>query len=239
MSWDAIKIDFNKINTWRFAAILFAVVAIFAMRECHVSEVKIGSNYIKLDQYEKEKMSFTRTINKQGEEITKQKEVLIDKDKIIEDKILENSQLAELNSQIKIQTKANKSNFTASYELPEGKEENIFYHDTIVKYIKVGTKFSHNEKWFSIAGNIGKKGIEFDSIEFRNRLQLTLGYEKRKGIKSIFKEKPLVIEGINSNPYMTTTGMQNISFKKPKKKWYETRAFAFGVGVIAGAIINK
>ena len=237
MTFDAVKINLNSINTWRFTSILLVVVLIFAMRECHISEISVGDNYIKLDQYKKEAMAYNKTINKLGQEVTYQEAVLIDKNKVIEKQILENSNLSKLNRQIKLQTVASKSNFTAGYENAEVHE--IHTSDTIYEFIPVGTNFSHSEEWFALSGRVGGDGIEFDSVQFNNSLTLTLGYGKRKGLKELFKEKPLIIEGVNSNPYMSTVGMQNIAFKKPKKKWYETRAFAFGVGVVAGIAIMR
>jgi len=231
--FDFVKVNLNSLNTWKFTSILLVVLLVFAMRECHISEVKIGENYLVLKDYKNKTMGFKRTINKQGEEIIMQQEALIDRDKTIKKELLKNSELQEMNRQIKIQSGFNKGNFTAKYIY-----DTIYHTDTVMNYIPVGTRFLKDEQWFLVSGEVGVEGIDFDSIMFKNELTLTLGYKKKK-LRDIFKEKPLVIEGVNTNPYITTTGMQNISFKKPKKKWYETRAFAFGVGMLSGMIVEK
>lgn len=234
---DNISIDLNKINTWRFISILLVVVVIFSMRECNINEVQLGDFHVKMKDYEDKTMAYQITVNEQGETISTQKVMLIARDKTIEEELLKNSNLSEVNTQIKLQSELNKGNFVANYSNTD--TSFVFVTDTVTKYIKVGTEFTHNEEWFRVAGNVGGLGIEFDTVLFKNNLTLNIGYKKKKGLKNLFKEKEMVIEGINSNPYLSTVGMQNITFEKPKKKWYETRAFATGIGVVAGILIMK
>jgi hypothetical protein len=110
-----------------------------------------------------------------------------------------------------------------------------FYTDTSlvdtleIKYIQVPQLFSLSETWYSLGGKITESGLLLDSLTFNNELKLTLGNRSN----GIFKPTtPLVIVEY-SNPYVSTTGLQNIVIQNDLK-WYDKKGFLIGLGFVGG-----
>lgn len=73
-----------------------------------------------------------------------------------------------------------------------------------------------NDPFYSIAGHSTQEGITINSLEIPNTLSFVIG--KRKG--------EYLIEAVNSNPNIKTTGLDSYTLKVPKKR--------FVVGIFAG-----
>lgn len=76
--------------------------------------------------------------------------------------------------------------------------------------------WSKNDRFYSITGKSTQDGITINSLEIPNTLSFVAG--KKKG--------NFIIEAVNSNPHIKTTGLDAYSFKLPKKR--------FGLSIIAG-----
>ena len=81
--------------------------------------------------------------------------------------------------------------------------------------------WSKNDRFYSISGHSTQDGITINSLEIPNTLSFVVG--KKKG--------NFIIEAVNSNPHIKTTGLDAYSFKLPKKR--------FGVTVFAGYGLGK
>lgn len=81
---------------------------------------------------------------------------------------------------------------------------------------KFSRDWQKNDPFYSIAGTSTQDGITINSLEIPNTLSFVVG--KKKG--------NFIIEAVNSNPHIKTTGLDAYSFKLPKKR--------FGVFVFAG-----
>ena len=68
-----------------------------------------------------------------------------------------------------------------------------------------------------------------DSLSFNNELKLTLGNKSNGLLKPT---TPLVLVEY-SNPYVSTTGLQNIVIQNDLK-WYDRKGFLIGVGFLTG-----
>lgn len=73
-----------------------------------------------------------------------------------------------------------------------------------------------NDPFYSISGNSTQNGITINSLEIPNTLSFVM--DKKKG--------NFVIEAVNSNPHIKTTGLDAYSLKLPKKR--------FGLSIFAG-----
>jgi len=86
---------------------------------------------------------------------------------------------------------------------------------------------------YSIFATIEPSLLTIDTMKMFNTIKYIVG-EKKIGL---FKKEKR-IEIINSNPYIRTTNATTYTISD-KKKWYQTKAFAFGCGVISGALLIK
>src|SRR5690606_23680521 len=77
------------------------------------------------------------------------------------------------------------------------------------------------DPFYSISGTSDQNGITIESLEVPNTLSFAIG-KKKKG----WFDSEYVIETVNSNPNITTIGLDSYSLKVPKKR--------FGVSLFAG-----
>jgi hypothetical protein len=70
-------------------------------------------------------------------------------------------------------------------------------------------------------------------------LTYAIGDTLRTGVfNKLFGKRDKVVRLLVDNPNMSITGMSNIVIKE-KKRWYETTAFKFGLGVVAGVGMTR
>lgn len=114
--------------------------------------------------------------------------------------------------------------------------------DTVNKYfVRVPKVFRHSDKqWFSLSGSVDKKGILFDTIQFINKFDVTIGYKKGKRFYN--KSEP-VVELKSYNPYTSVPYVNNIVVQQNKAPWYYSRVamlfYGFGAGYGISTIKNN
>ena len=98
-------------------------------------------------------------------------------------------------------------------------------------------KLDWTNKFLSIKGlyNSVDKKFTFDYVYDLGGFELT-AYRKRAGF---LKSKQLVTDIKFGDPSMRVTSFQGLVIKEPKKKIWETRGFAFGVGALFGIWVMK
>ena len=254
-NWEGIRIDFGKINGWKFITIILAAVLMMFMWTGYGMQNQLAQQVIALDNYQKDSVTFTRTINELGEEISTQTSIVTVKTKEIQQLLLSNSDLAELNHQIKIKAKTqiknakanwyinSESNPYSSLEFDEISvdqplpDEDFLVDTNGIEYIPLGTMFkSEPNPWYNLTGSILKSGLSIDTMSIVTDDEYNIGYAKRKKLKEYFKAKPLVLEVKHNNPYTTTTALKNIQLDPPPKKWFQTTAAKVGFGFVAGSV---
>ncbi len=101
--------------------------------------------------------------------------------------------------------------------------------------IKLPKDFYKTERWFTLSGNINRLGfLQIDSLVSYANLTYAIGDTLRTGVfNKLFGKRDKVVRLLVDNPSINITGMRNIVIKE-KKRWYETSAFKFGLGVITG-----
>lgn len=101
--------------------------------------------------------------------------------------------------------------------------------------IKLPKDFYKTEKWFTLSGKINRLGfLQIDSLVSYANLTYAIGDTLRTGVfNKLFGKRDKVVRLLVDNPNMSITGMSNIVIKE-KKRWYETTAFKFGLGVVTG-----
>jgi hypothetical protein len=103
-------------------------------------------------------------------------------------------------------------------------------------YVKLPRTFYVKDKWFEMGGTISRFGkLQIDSLVSHASLTYAIGDTLRSGFfNKVLGKKDKVLSLKIDNPTMQLDGMSNIVIKE-KKRWYETTAFKFGLGVIVGA----
>lgn len=147
--------------------------------------------------------------------------------------LLENEELKKIKSKTKIKTVTQIKNVFVRYD------STIVVHDSLYDSTFIAKGFEIKDEWYNLKGITLKKGIYIDNISFRNELSTTIGYKKDKGLKNIFKSSYPVVEVTNSNPYSSTVAMENVVIKPKKKKFYQTKGFALGAGILGGFLLFK
>jgi hypothetical protein len=103
-------------------------------------------------------------------------------------------------------------------------------------YVKLPRTFYVKDKWFEMGGTISRFGkLQIDSLVSHASLTYAIGDTLRSGFfNKVLGKKDKVLFLKIDNPTMQLDGMSNIVIKE-KKRWYETTAFKFGLGIIVGA----
>ena len=234
-------IDLQKLPISKMLVGILGVCLFFAVRGCHLKDLEISDNGLKIRMYQNNEQTFTTEKNELGETVVSQKEELIEYNKKHEKLLLEHTNLQKLHSQIKTTTETKIRNIMASYKLPANIHDTVFKTITTagdtLDCIPVGTKFSKAEKWYSVGGEMLKTGIKFDSLSFRNELTISIGKKRKNGLAGYFQKKENTVQLFNENPYTNTLTMSNITFKEASPKWYQTKAAYFFGGFAAASFV--
>jgi hypothetical protein len=180
--------------------------------------------------------SFSTTVNKHGEELAYQDQLLISEKQAKELLAMENSALKKISSSTKTKT-ITKIKYV---DIPLGEvvEAKVSIDTTTGDTLKV-TKpykpFDLTTEWYSLSGKVFDKELTIDSMFIKNVLTTNIGWKKDKWYKS----KYAVVEVKNDNPHTSVTGMQNVVVKPPKKKFFQTTGFKIGVGLVGGFYLSR
>ena len=168
-----------------------------------------------IGKLEFKEQKYIETIDDNGNKIAEQEQIILTQTQAIENNLLEIERLKEVSAQVVVNTITQ----IDSVFVP-------FYVDTTITdsvdfdFIKVPQMFSLQNEWYSLGGNIQKSGLLLDSLSFNNELTLTLGNRSNGFLKPT---TPLVLVEY-SNPYVSTTGLQNIVIQNDLK-WYDKKGF--------------
>lgn len=220
----------KKIKTYTILGLLIIVIGFLVWDGCN-SRKQLTDFENQMAQYNVKEQGFKVTINEQGQKIAEQRQIILTKEQAVQQGLIENTRLKKIKSQVKIITRTK-----IEKEFIPFNDYDLF-DDTWdeEKLISVPKPFKMLNEWYWIGGRIIKKGIEIDSIQFFNRMTITIGDKKLKGFKNILKRRIPTVEIINESPYVSIDGLQNVVIKNKPKKWYQTTAFkvmvGFGLGV--------
>lgn len=185
-------------------------------------------------KFELNEQKYLEMISEDGTFLAEQEQIILSQKDAINNHLLEIKNLKKIKSQVIVNTITK----VDSVFIPFVSDTTI--KDTLVldNFILVPQRFSLLDEWYSFDGTIKKGGVLLDSISFNNELSLTIG---NKSMGFLKKSKPIVLVEY-SNPYVSTTGMQNIIIKDDLK-FYDKKGFWYGFGVVSGIgvgiLINK
>ncbi len=220
----------KKIKTYTIFALLIVVIGFLIWDGCN-SRKQASDFENQMAEYNVKEQGFIVTIDRQGKKITRQTQIILTKTQAVQQGLIENTRLKKIKSQVKIITRVK-----IEKEFIPFNDYDIF-DDTWdeEKLISVPKPFKMLNEWYWIGGRIVKKGVEIDSIQFFNRMTITIGDKKLKGLRNVFKRRISTVEIVNESPYVSVEGLQNVVIKKRRKRWYQTTGFkvllGFGLGI--------
>jgi hypothetical protein len=188
------------------------------------TKADLSSFKSQIGKLEFKEQKYLETISENGNKIAEQEQIILTQTQAIDNNLLEIERLKKVSAQVVVNTITQ----IDSVFVP-------FYVDTIITdsvdydFIKVPQMFSLQNEWYSLGGNINKSGLLLDSLSFNNELKITLG-NRSEGI--LKPTTPLVLVEY-SNPYVSTTGLQNIVIQNDLK-WYDKKGFLIGIGFLGG-----
>lgn len=98
-----------------------------------------------------------------------------------------------------------------------------------------GQIFNYNDGALNLTGLVYNQ-----QADINYSMQLHISHTTKWQRPGWFKKKQLVVDAYSLTPHTTITGMQSFVIQQPPKRFYETKAFAVGLGFVAGfAIGNK
>ena len=220
----------HKISIYTIFGLLIVVIG-FLIRDGCQSRNELTDFENQMEQYNVKEQGFKTTINRQGKKITRQNQIILTRNQAIQQGLIENTRLKKIKSQVKIITRVKIDSIFIPFN------DYDLFDDTWdeEKLISVPKPFKMLNEWYIIGGRIVKKGIEIDSIQFFNKMTITIGDKKLRGFKNILKRRIPTVEIVNESPYVSVEGLQNVVIKKRRKRWYETTAFKVMVGFGVGA----
>lgn len=88
------------------------------------------------------------------------------------------------------------------------------------------------DPYYNMDITLTNKGLTFNTLEFPNRVGITLADKRLKW----WKPKESIVTVTNSNPYMQTDGISTYVFKKKKKLWKRPSVIVSTIGILGGII---
>lgn len=101
--------------------------------------------------------------------------------------------------------------------------------------ISVPQRFALSEKFFNVEGVVKKNGLKIDTLAIPSKFTITYGKEKTGFLK--LGRNP-VVQIKTDNPYIDVTSLNNIVIKKPQR-FYNSKLFYLGVGILGGIFLSK
>jgi len=178
-------------------------------------------------KYKLENKEFKEDIDEKGDKILSQEQVILTQKEAIRTGLVELDNFKKLSNQIKIVTDIKIDTIV------------ITNHDTLVTYVngfnylKLPVHYAYNSEFLNLDVDISVDHLSLNSINILNESKISLGYKKQ----GLFKPLIPVIEITNSNPYIKTNSIQNITIVE-ERRLIDDKKFLIGIGMLFGLLIN-
>jgi hypothetical protein len=232
------SIDITKLPLKNLTILMLAVVSIVSIQQCSQKTLEIETNDGNWKfKYTMMVDSFEVKTNEQGDLLAYQAQLLVSNDQAKELLENENSELKKLSSHVKTKVVTE----IKEVYIPFGEVVNArTVSDTNEVLIDTSdTKpykpFGVTTSWYSLSGKVFDEGLIVDSLSVKNEITTNIGWKRDKW----YKKKYAVVEIKSKNPHTQIVGVQNVTVRPDRKKFYETNAFKVGVGIVGGFYINN
>ena len=178
-------------------------------------------------RFKKSELAYQETINKEGDRVIEQEQIILSQSDAIQQGLLEIDKLKRVNSQVHVITETVIDTIMVTHT------------DTVVEvidgysYLKLPQSYSFSDEFLILNAEVNEIGLNIDNISIFNESTITVGY-KRGGFL-----KPLspVIQIKNTNPYMQTHSVSNVVIEEKTDLLHDKRAWG-AVGFVIGILIK-
>jgi len=110
-------------------------------------------------------------------------------------------------------------------------------HDTII----ITTTDTNTAQYFDFEDKALKlSGLLYNGqADINYTFALHLSHTTKWHRPGLFKKKQLIVDAYSLTPHTTITGLQTFVIQQPPKKFYETKAFSFALGIGIGFAIGS
>ena len=175
--------------------------------------------------------AYIEQVNEQGNKIAEQEQIILSQKDAIQNNLLVIKDLKDVQSQVRIRNIIK----IDSILVPYTDTDTLYLHDSIPF---IPRKFNLSNEFYSFNGKTQRNSVLLDSVTFTSGLDITIGRKKM----GLFKSPKPIVEVEYTNPYISTTSINNVIIKD-EPKWYEKKGLWFGVGIgvgiVGGILINK
>jgi len=178
-----------------------------------------------------------------GQVINEQAQVITTKDNALTAGLVKQEELKARNLRKDV-TIVRLQNEIAAVNLEANYIDTVTVYDTVINntgYISVPRSFNYIDEWSRIFGTVKIDGVTIDTLRVFSEPTIYIGYQRQ----SFFKPLNAVVITENKNPYLRTTGMQNVVIQqKPpiyKRPWWhrgEGSAATIGVLILLRNLFN-
>jgi regulator of replication initiation timing len=204
--------------------LVFLLAAIFLLRECNHS----GEKTKLLESVMQYSDSVTYLRSESGKLISQNVTLTLENQKQLLSLLSENTDLLQQVEKFKsIKSVTTTKNVTIIVR------DTIRLKDTIPCDFQPIKAEKATDNYYFLA-TITPNVLVIDSVYFPNEQSIIIGTKSM----GFLKGKKEVVEIMNSNPLVMTTGAKSFVIDR-KKKWYETTAAKVGLGIVIGTAINK
>lgn len=218
---------------YKYEITIFALclVVILMLKNIYNSNIRLSNYKNEIKKLEFKEQSYNELLKENGSKIIEQEQIFLsEKDAIENNLLIVKKELKKVKNQIRYNSNIDIDSVFIFFD----KYDTIYYKDSMF----VSKEFNLNEPFYSINGVTKQNGVLIKNVSFNNDMTITIA-KKRNGI---FKKSTPIIQLDNTNPYITSNSLQNITIKN-ELKWYEKKSnillFGLATGIVTGIIITK
>ena len=208
---------------YNLSLVVLLVAIIFLVWDGCSKDAQLSAYKNKMNHFKLKAQVFEEKVDENGRRIAEQEQIILTQEEALNNDVLMLNDFRKVQSQVQLTTRTKIDSVYIPYE--------VVKTDTQVVYQCVDRKFQLITKDYSIFGNTLKDGVLLDSIYFDSKSTITIGYKSSGFLK---KAQPIV-EVRYDNPFMRTTGMQNVVIQE-ELKWYDKKKNWFGIGIGLGMV---
>jgi hypothetical protein len=212
----------NKVTTY----VLVFVVILLSFK-VFSDRSEFNSFKSQISRFEKGELEYQQIIDKNGDKIIEQGQVILTQKDAIEQGLLKVEKLKRVNSQTRVVTEVVLDTIV------------ITHVDTMLKfvdgdsYLRLPQNYRFNDEFMSLEAKIDEVGLSLDNISIQNENIITIGY-KRYGL---FKPLTPIIEVKNTNPYIVTQSVSNVVIEKKVDIFHDKKTWGMA-GFVLGVLIK-
>lgn len=216
---------FRTDNKYLYYIVIIFFVLIFGFG---YSQHRSIANYKnQLQKFQLENKTFQEEVDKNGNTIIEQEQIILSQKDAIAHGLLEIDRLSKIESQVNVITTTIIDTVIVSHT------------DTVVEYIngdaflKLPYTYNYQTEFLSFNALIQTNGLTLNSLKLDNKTTVSVGFKSQ----GLFKPDLPMIELKNSNPYIKTVGVTNVVVEDSKNPLKDKRVWG-GLGFLLGLIVK-